>query len=357
MKRTAAFNCHIKLKAKMVDFAGWEMPVMYNGIIAEHKAVRSGAGLFDIGHMGAVSISGPTAAAFLQRVLTNDITKLAPGYSHYSLILNSSGGVIDDIFVYKLPDSYLLVINASNTIKDLEWLRSNNKEKAKITDLKPATTLFALQGPKAEALIEGRGNIVVKTLQRFQIANCKLFGKDMIMARTGYTGEDGFELFVQNKDAESVWNRLIELGATPCGLGARDTLRLEACMPLYGHEYDETMTPQMTPFMFAVKMEKGDFIGRDALLKEKSAGITKKLVSFKMTSSGIPRQGYSIFKAGRDIGMVSSGTMSPTLGKALGMGYVPATDALIGNIIDIDVRGKMMPAEIVKPPFYKRSAL
>jgi len=354
MKKTPLFEVHVKLGARMVPFGGWDMPVLYSGIIAEHKAVRSGAGIFDIGHMGVIKVSGPNSFPFLQRTLTNDLSKLAVGSSHYSIILNNSGGVIDDIFVYRMPEHYMIVLNASNTDKDIEWFRKNNKEGAEIEDLKGRLTLFALQGPKSQEMLQKIVDIDLKSIGHHKVASGKISNVPAVISRTGYTGEDGFELFFDASQAEKIWNDLAGLGALPCGLGARDTLRLEAGMPLYGHEYNEGLTPLEAGFGFAVKLDKGDFLGREALLQHKDEGFSKKLVGLRMTGPGIPRQGFQVFKGDRAIGYVTSGTMSPTLNVAIGMAYLRTENAGIGEIVDVGIRGRMVGAEIVKLPFYKR---
>ena len=359
MKRTPLYDSHIKLKAKMIDFAGWDMPVYYSGlpagkagIIFEHKAVRSSAGIFDIGHMGAIKVSGPNALPYLQRVLTNDASKLEPGSSQYSLILNNSGGVLDDIFVYRLPDYYMLVLNASNTEKDINWLKKNNSEKAEITDLKDKMTFLALQGPKSQEILQKVCDIDLKVIGHHKIVSSLISHLPSLISRTGYTGEDGFELFFDRANAELIWGKLVELGAVPCGLGARDSLRLEAGMPLYGHEYNEGITPLETPFKFAVKMEKGDFIGKAGLLHHQEAGISKKLVGIKLIDKGIPRQGYKVFEDGKAVGYFTSGTLSPTLNKPIGMAFIRGQYSEMGTRLNVEIRGKLFNAEVVKLPFY-----
>lgn len=354
MNRTSLYDSHLKLGAKMVEFAGWEMPVYYSSIIAEHKAVRNAAGIFDIGHMGAVKVSGDNALPYLQKLLTNDSSKLAPGSSQYSLILNNSGGVIDDIFVYRLPDYYMLVINASNTAKDIDWLKKNNSEGAELADLKENMTLLALQGPRSQEILQKISSVDLKTVGHHKITKSLISNIDSFVSRTGYTGEDGFELFFDRSKAEQVWNKIVELGAMPCGLGARDTLRLEAGMPLYGHEYNEGITPLETPFMFAVKLDKDEFIGKGCLLMHKEEGLSKKLVGLKVKGVAIPRQGYKIFNGSNLVGYVTSGTLSPTLNIPIGMGFVRAEFADIGTLLDMEIRGKTVRTEVVKLPFYKR---
>ena len=354
MNRTLLYETHIKLKAKMVPFAGWEMPVYYSGIMSEHRSVRTGAGIFDIGHMGAVKVSGVSSIPYLQKLSTNDVSNLDVNSSHYSLVLNASGGVIDDIFVYRLPDHYMLIVNASNTDKDIKWMKKNNSEGADIADLKDNMTLLAVQGPKSQEILQKICDIDLKTLGHHKIIRSKILNVGSLVSRTGYTGEDGFELFFDRSKAVSIWNKLVELGAVPCGLGARDTLRLEAGMPLYGHEYNEGITPLETPFMFAVKLDKGSFIGRDSLVLHKEEGISKKLVGIELKETGIPRQGHKLFKDGNVVGYITSGTMSPTLNIPIGMGYVRVEFSDIGTALDVEIREKFVKAEIVKLPFYKR---
>ena len=354
MKHTPLYEAHLKFKAKMVPFAGWEMPVYYSSIMAEHKAVRTSAGIFDIGHMGAVKVSGQNALQYLQNVLSNDVSKLEAGSSQYSIILNESGGVIDDIFVYRLPDYYMLVLNASNTGKDIEWLKKKMPGGIEIKDLKHEMTLLALQGPKSQQILQKTCDADLKKLGHHKTMLARISHLPSLISRTGYTGEDGFELFFDRPNAETIWNKLIELGAVPCGLGARDTLRLEAGMPLYGHEYNEGITPLETGFSFAVKLGKGDFIGRGSLEVHKKEGFSKRLVGIKLKETGIPRQGQKIFKDGKIIGYITSGTMSPTLKVPIGMGYVRTEYSDVGSAFDVEIRGKHLKAEAVKLPFYKR---
>jgi len=356
VKRTPLYDEHVRLGAKMVPFGGWDMPVFYpTGVIAEHNAVRSSSGLFDIGHMGAVKISGPAALPFLQKVFTNDPGALKVGDAQYSLLLNENGGVIDDVFVYRLNDSYLVVLNASNTEKDLAWLNKNLIPDAEIKDIKDIKTLLALQGPRSQEILQQICDLDLKGLGHHKIAAARILGVDAFVSRTGYTGEDGFELFFDASSAGTIWNKILSLGALPAGLGARDTLRLEAGMPLYDHEYNELIMPLETPFMFAVKLEKGAFVGRDSLVKLKIKGVSKKLVGIKMDkTAGIPRQGYKLSVGGRTIGNVTSGTMSPTLNIPIGMGYVSVEYAAPGKMVEVEIRDRKVPAEVVRLPFYKR---
>jgi len=354
VRRTPLYEAHLKLKAKMVPFAGWEMPVYYSSIMAEHKAVRISAGIFDIGHMGAVKVSGHNALQYLQKVLSNDVSKLEVGSSQYSIILNESGGVIDDIFIYRLSDHYMLILNASNTKKDIEWLKNNLSDDVEIKDLKREMTLLALQGPKSQQILQKICDADLNTLGHHKIISSRISRLPSLISRTGYTGEDGFEIFFDHSKAENIWNKLIELGAAPCGLGARDTLRIEAGMPLYGHEYNEGITPLETGFSFAVKLDKGDFIGRDSLAVHKKEGFSKRLVGIKLKEIGVPRQGHKIFKDGKIIGYITSGTMSPTLKVPIGMGYVRTEYSDVGSSFDEEIRGRHKKAEVVKLPIYKR---
>ncbi len=354
MKRTPLYEDHVKLGAKMVPFAGWEMPLYYSSIIAEHKSVRTSAGIFDIGHMGAVKVSGGNALQFLQKILSNDASKLDVGSSQYSIILNTTGGVIDDIFVYRLADHYMLILNASNTDKDIAWLNNNNSEQVKIDDLKDKLTLLALQGPKSQAILQKICDADLNKLGHHKIVSSLILHIPALISRTGYTGEDGFELFLDVPNVKTVWEELLRQGAAPCGLAARDTLRLEAGMPLYGHEYNEGITPLETGFSFAVKFDKGDFTGKSSLEMHREEGLSKKLVGIKLKKMGIPRQGCKLFKGGKLVGYITSGTMSPTLKIPIGMGYVKIEHSDIGSAMDLEIRGKMVPAEVVKLPFYKR---
>lgn len=354
MKQTPLYEAHLKLGAKMTQFAGWEMPVYYSSITAEHKAVRHSAGLFDIGHMGAVNISGPKALQFLQRLLTNDASRLDVGSSQYSIILNRSGGVMDDIFLYRTAEYFMLVLNASNNDKVIEWLKKNNDENIGISDAKENMTLLALQGPRAQEILQNICSFDLGALGHHKITNALTMQIPSLISRTGYTGEDGFELFFDKTKAEMLWNRLIGLNAMPCGLGARDTLRLESGLPLYGHEYNEGTTPLEAGFSFAVKFDKDAFIGKECLLQQKEEGLSKKLVGIKIIETGIPRQGYKIFKAGDVIGYITSGTMSPTLNCPIGMGFVRMEYSDVGTEVDVEIRGKMVRARVVKLPFYKR---
>lgn len=333
----------------MVEFAGWEMSLSYKGIIEEHLAVRNSAGIFDISHMGRVKIEGDGALALIQKTTTNDASKLELHQGQYSIICNEGGGVIDDIFVYRLPIHYIIVVNAVNAERDLAWFKKQTRD-INISFLENYGML-SVQGPKAEKILSKVLDAPLSTLKR----NHTLGWKNIIISRTGYTGEDGFEFIVSNKEIEKLWNSIIEKGAQPCGLGARDTLRLEVGYPLYGHEYDEETTPLEAGYSWAVKFDKGDFIGKDALLKQKSEGLSKKLVGIKIEERAIPRAGNLIFdKNLKLVGKVTSGTFSPTLKKPIALAYLQSESAVLGNKVLIEIRDKKIPAKVVAKTFYKR---
>ena len=336
------------------------MPVQYKtGIVKEHKAVREHVGIFDVSHMGEVFLRGRGATAAVQKLVTNDIGKLADGAALYTVICYPDGGIVDDCIVYRRSmGEYFIVLNASNTEKDLAWIRANTSADISVDDQSDATGLIAVQGPEAIALVAGLANIDVTAIGRFNFASCEVAGVPVTAARTGYTGEDGFEMACPAAQTTRLWDALAEAGATPIGLGARDTLRLEARLCLYGNDIDETTNPYEAALGWVVKLGN-DFIGKPALLAAKEAGLTRKLIGFKIEGRGIARHGYSIIDRSRAgdpaIGTVTSGTTGITVGGAIGMGYVPLDYARIGNQITIDCRGKDVVATIVKGPFYKRS--
>ena len=339
----------------MVDFAGWEMPVQYAGVIEEHRAVRTAAGLFDVSHMGEVRVSGAGAEAFLQRLTPNDVSKLVPGRAHYSGLLTDQGTYVDDLLIYRLaPEDFLVVVNASNAERDFEWIASRAEGDVQVVNQSDQYALLALQGPKAVEILTGLTETDLSKIKYYGFAQGRVAGVPALLSRTGYTGEDGFELYLSPEDAPAVWRRLLEAGAAPAGLGARDTLRLEAAMALYGHEIDETTTPFEAGLGWVVKLDKGDFLGREALAAQKGQGIPRKLVGFEIQGRGIARQGHAVVSNGDRVGGVTSGTWSPTFEKALGMAYVPPALAAPGTALAIDVRGKELPAVVVEIPFYKR---
>jgi aminomethyltransferase len=372
LKRTPLFSAHQKLGGKLIEFGGWEMPVQYTSITDEHLAVRNGAGVFDISHMGEVTVSGSAAADFLNHVLTNDIRKLTPGEGQYTLMCNERGGVIDDLYAYCLSNEvYLLIINASRIEADVAWLQQRAGGGAgadlRLTDASHHYGAIAVQGPRVkefvEQVISGASNCGLRVnrvtdLKKNQIGGFPFRGADVLVSRTGYTGEDGFEMVTAETSIQPVWDALLEagkpFGIKPCGLGARDTLRTEVCYPLYGHELDENTTPIEAGVGFFVALDKGDFIGRSVLAEQKTHGVSKKCVAFKMTDkSAPPRPQYPIWSDGVKVGEVVSGTQSPSLNIGIGMGYVPPELTEVGTAIEIEIRGKRSPAVIVKKPIYK----
>jgi len=346
----------------MVDFGGWAMPVSYpTGILEEHRATRSAVGVFDVCHMGEVHFTGPGAAATVQRLVTNDVARLENGRAFYTVACLPSGGIVDDLIVYRLqPDHYVAVVNASNADKDFDWFQEHRGAGCTIDDASARTGLIAFQGPGAAAALQALTSLPLDRLRPFSFANdATVAGLPVWIARTGYTGEDGFELFCDTQDAPALWDRLVaaadSAGGKPVGLGARDTLRLEARLPLYGNDLDDETTPLEAGLGWVVKLDGDDFIGRDALRAQQTTGVTRKLAGFVMTARGIARHGYPIHDAdGGAIGTVTSGGPAPTLEKNVGMGYVPARLDVPGTKLSIDCRGKRVDAEVVRGPFYKR---
>jgi aminomethyltransferase len=347
--------------AKTVPFGGWEMPVQYTGIADEHHATRNAAGLFDISHMGQIDVSGPDALAFLQHIATQDVATIAPGMSNYSLMCYPDGGIVDDIFIYHLRQGYyLVVVNASNADKDVAWMQEHAQGfDVEIEDISPQTTMLALQGPKAEAILDGVTDIDAVNLPFHGVVEGTLFGDvPAIIARTGYTGEDGFELFFANEQAERVWDGLLEAGRDdglkPVGLGARDSLRFEPKLALYGHEISETINPYEATLGWVVKLGKGDFVGRDALERIKAEGVQRKIVGLEMIGRGIARQGYIVKTPdGATVGEITTGMPTPTIGKNLALALVRADVAKIGTELDVIIRDKPVRAQVVKTPFYQ----
>jgi aminomethyltransferase len=378
MKRTPLFSAHRQLGGKLVEFGGWEMPVQYTSIIQEHEAVRNAAGLFDISHMGEVSISGAHAAGFLNRTLTNDLGKLAIGQGQYTLLCNEHGGVVDDLYAYRLTaGEFLLIINAARIEADVAWLQSqwaayDKRRDVQLENISDGTGAVAVQGPRVAQFIDlvfpgpfTGGTPVEKAtvLRKNQIAKTRFEGAEIWISRTGYTGEDGFEIVSPGPTIELIWNKLLALGRPhglqPAGLGARDTLRTEMCYPLYGHELDENTTPIEAGLASFVAPDKGDFVGRSVLLDQKTKGVHKKLVAFKMTgASAPPRPHYSIWSTGPNaarIGEVVSGTQSPSLGQGIGLGYVPPEFAAPETSLDIEIRANRRPAVVVRKPIYRKA--
>jgi aminomethyltransferase len=372
LKRTSLFFAHQKLGAKLIDFGGWEMPLQYTSITDEHLAVRNAAGIFDISHMGEITVSGAGAAEFLNLTLTNNIRKLAPGEGQYTLMCNERGGVIDDLYAYQLSDAvYFLIINASRVSDDVAWLQAQAAKFSgdlRLTDASHNYSAIAVQGPRVKEFIDkviSGGSIsamrvsAVTELKKNQIAGFKHEGHCVFVSRTGYTGEDGFEIVGGDESIRQLWDEFLTMGLSfglkPAGLGARDTLRTEVCYPLYGHELDEDTTPIEAGVGFFVALDKGDFNGRSVLAEQKANGVKNKCVAFKMTDkSAPPRPHYPIWVNGASVGEVVSGTQSPSLGIGIGMGYLPSNCAKPESRIEIEIRGKRFPAVIVKKPIYEK---
>lgn len=360
LKRTPLYDAHTALGGRIVEFGGWAMPVQYSGIIEEHRAVRSAAGLFDVSHMGEFEFTGPGAHDLVQHLTANDVARLAPGQAHYSMLLNAQGGTIDDIIVYMLaPEHYLMVVNAGNIEKDWAHVAevAGRFPTARATNRSADFALMALQGPHAVRIMEMLTDDPVTDLPYYGVMHATLGGLETIVARTGYTGEDGFEIFVDAEMAMALWENLLAEGEMhgllPAGLGARDTLRLEASMPLYGHELDEETSPLAAGLGFFVARE-GDYIGAEPTRRLRAEGLPRKLVMLEMVGRGIPRQGYPVQADGQTVGTVTSGTMSPTLNKAIAMAYVDPACAEVGRRLDVLIRDRPAEAVTVKRPFYKR---
>jgi aminomethyltransferase len=355
LKRTPLYAAHLDWGAKMVPFGGWEMPVQYSGILEEHAAVRERVGLFDISHMGEFLVAGPNAECVLNDLFTNDVSKIAVGQAQYTLMCNHQGGVVDDLIVYRLePSVYLVIVNAGNIENDFVWMNTNATVSTVIENLSDRFAGLALQGPAASKLFDFSG-----ALPHFHIQRQEIFGKECWVGRTGYTGEDGFELFCEAADAPHLWRMLLDRGEKwgikPCGLGARDTLRLEMCYPLHGNDITEETSPIEAGLTRFVALDKKSFVGRDVLVEQKERGVRRKLMAFKMAvKSAPPRPHYTILTGGRKVGEVTSGTQSPTLGTGIGMGYVEVADAKTGTAIEIEIRTRRFPAVIEKKPILKR---
>ncbi|HEX5000339.1 MAG TPA: glycine cleavage system aminomethyltransferase GcvT [Terriglobia bacterium] len=358
-KRTALNETHRRLGARLIPFAGWSMPVEYTGIIAEHNAVRSAAGLFDVSHMGEFEVRGPEALALLQAVTSNDAARIVPGQAQYSALPTPEGGVVDDLLVYCLaPGRYMLVVNAGNIEKDFAWITRHNRFNAEVEDISDRTSLVSLQGPRSLDILQPLADQPLAPVGYYHFVSGVVAGVKALISRTGYTGEDGFELYVPSESAETVWNGLLEsggpFGLLPAGLGARNTLRLEAKMLLYGADMDETTSLLEAGLGWIVRLEKGPFVGRDALERQKLEGPPRALVGFEMLGREIARDGYPVFIAGREVGRVTSGSPSITLKKNIGLAYVPAEYRKIGTRFEVGLRGRRAEAEIVSTPFYKR---
>ena len=359
LKRTEFYDIHKSLGAKIVPFAGFEMPVQYpTGITAEHKAVRTACGLFDVSHMGEFIVRGPQAVDFVNKVTSNDVSALKEGQAQYSGILTDQGTFVDDCLVYRYADHLMMVVNASNAAKDYAHIAAQRSAfDATLEDISDTVALLALQGPRAPDILSRLTNVELDKIEYYHFAVGTVAGiPDVTISRTGYTGEDGFELYFDGKHARAMWEALTKDGnVTPAGLGARDTLRLEMGMALYGNDIDDTVTPLEANLAWIVKLAKGDFTGRDALVRQKAEGVKKKLVCFTLSERAIARHGYAVFFGGTPSGTVCSGTMSPSVGIAIGTCYLPTAGAKEGTSFEIDVRGTRVTGTVVKPPFYKNA--
>ena len=360
LRETPLASAHRKLSARMVDFAGWNMPVQYKSIVTEHMATRERLGIFDVSHMGEFLVTGDKAADFVQYVIANDVNRLTePNRALYSQLCYEDGGTVDDLIVYRRKDNFMLVVNASNIEKDFAWLKSHaGKFGVTLTDLSDETGLIALQGPQAVPLLAEIAGDFVASLPSFGYGEATVDGVSFSFGRTGYTGEDGFEIFVPATKVEWLWNTLLERGAgrgiEPCGLGARDTLRLEAGLPLYGHELEKDITPIESGLGWSVKPEKGDFIGREVLAKQKAGELSRQIVCLKAEGKALPRQGYAVFDGDREVGKITSGSQGIYVGYPIAFAMVPKELTKVGTELSIAIRDTRVPAKVVTRPWYKR---
>ena len=359
LRPTVLNAAHRKLGARMVDFAGWDMPVEYSGIIAEHMAVRTQAGLFDVSHMGRFELKGAGGLDLLQSLTPNDVARLAPGQAHYSALLNERGGMIDDLVVHKIADDhYLLCVNAARREADYRWIASHNQPGVQLRDASDELAQIALQGPRSLAILQPLTAVDLGAIRYYWFTQGRVADATCWIARTGYTGEDGFELYVPAGDAERIWNTLLETGKkegiVPCGLGARNTLRLEAGMLLYGHDMDEQTTPLEVKLGWICKLDKGAFVGREVLERQRRDGVQRQLAGFRMLDRAIARDDAPVFKDGRRVGKVTSGSYAPFLKQNIGLAFLPRELAQVGQRISIEIRGTLAVAEVVPTPFYRR---
>jgi aminomethyltransferase len=355
LKRTALHGTHLKLGAQMTPFGGWDMPVRYSGDIAEHKSVRARAGIFDVSHMGRFAVRGQNAQAFLDSVFTNHVAALKIGQAHYGFLCNTSGGVVDDVICYRRGENfYWLVVNAGNRDKDWQWLVSHQRGDANLQNVSDEWALMALQGPQVLSILANFTDLDFNTIPYYHCADATVAGHEAFIGRTGYTGEDGVELAVRSEHAVEVWTKLLDAGVTPCGLGARDTLRLEAGMALYGHELTDTTNPLAANLKRFIKIDKGDFIGRNRLEQSLKDGLKQKLVGLVILERGIARAGYTVQANGQAIGTLTSGGPSITTGQNIALAYVPVEHSKIDTQLDVLIRDKPVKAKVVKTPFYAR---
>lgn len=361
LKRTALFDSYKEYGGKTIDFGGWELPVQFSSIKAEHEAVRTKAGLFDVSHMGEVFVSGDGALNFLQKLVTNDVSKLKDGQAQYTAMCYENGGTVDDLLIYKRKDNdYLLVVNASNIEKDVEWMKKHASDDVVIDDRSDGFGLVALQGPKAQEVLQKLTSEPLDEIKFFRFKeNVDVSGHNVLISRTGYTGEDGFEIYGSPESIVALWPIILkageEEGVVPAGLGARDTLRFEAGLPLYGQELSKDISPLEAGLGFVVKVNKeADFIGKEVLSKQKEEGVSRKLVGLEMIDKGIPRTGYKVYVGDQEIGEVTTGTQSPTLKKNIGFALLSTEYTEVGTEVEVEVRGKRLKAVLIATPFYKR---
>lgn len=361
LKRTPLFEEHQAAKAKLIDFGGWEMPVQYAGVIAEHHAVRKKAGLFDTSHMGEIDVRGKDALAYVQMLITNDVSKIIDGKILYSPMCYPTGGIVDDLLVYRYDAKhFFIVVNASNTDKDYAWMLEQVKDfEVSVDNVSDQYVQLALQGPLAETILQRLSNIDLSKIIYYTFTHGEIDGVPCLISRTGYTGEDGFEIYPAPEFGRQLWRKILEIGAAdgvqPIGLGARDTLRFEARLPLYGHELGQEITPLEAGIGFFVKFDKKDFVGKAALQLQKEQGVPRKLVGLEMVGRGIARAHYLLQKNGEEIGFVTSGSFSPTLNKNIALGLIRADLAVQGDVLDVLIREKPVQAKIIPSMFYKRS--
>jgi aminomethyltransferase len=362
LKRTPLYEMYKKYGGKTIDFGGWDLPVQFSGIKEEHEAVRTKAGLFDVSHMGEIEVKGRDSLAFLQKMMTNDVAKIKTGGTQYTAMCYENGGTVDDLLIYKFADDfYLLVVNASNIEKDFEWLIQHVTGEVELENVSEKTAQLALQGPLAQQVLQKLTKVNLNEIGFFTFQNeVPLNGINTLVSRTGYTGEDGFEIYCESSDAKTLWKEIIDAGSEegvlPCGLGARDTLRFEATLALYGQELSPDITPLEAGIGFAVKVNKeADFIGKSVLKLQKESGIPRKLVGIEMIDRGIPRHGYLVYKDGVKIGEVTTGTQSPTLKKNIGLALLKTEFTALETVIEVEIRGKRLKALVVPTPFYKKT--
>ncbi|WP_270998326.1 glycine cleavage system aminomethyltransferase GcvT [Listeria seeligeri] len=358
LQKTPIYPIYEKYGAKTIDFGGWDLPVQFSGIKAEHEAVRTDVGLFDVSHMGEVLVEGSDSTAYLQYLLSNDIEKIKIGKAQYNIMCYENGGTVDDLVVYKITETkYILVVNAANTEKDYEWMVKNVFGNVTVTNVSSMYGQLALQGPNAEKVLTKLTDIDLSSISFFGfVEDANVAGVKTIISRSGYTGEDGFEIYMQSDDAIKVFEAIMAEGVLPIGLGARDTLRLEAVLALYGQELSQEITPLEAGLNFAVKLNKeADFIGKEALVKQKEAGLTRKLVGIELIERGIPRHDYSVFQKDKKIGIITSGTQSPTLGTNIGLALLETPYTELGQEVEVGIRTKKIKAKVIATPFYKRA--